>query len=80
MSTDFVPPLPILNEFLQQGIVDAGMSGGCEWTPFELSESEYEELLEELLTQNERHLSKANPPKNVQTYEGWIAWRLRQRR
>jgi hypothetical protein len=34
-----------LNEILRAGISDAGMSGGCEWEPFELSESEYDEVV-----------------------------------
>jgi hypothetical protein len=34
-----------LNRLLRKGIYDAGMSGGCEWEPFELSAGEYEELV-----------------------------------
>ena len=30
-----------LNSLLRKGYRDAGMSGGCEWAPFELSADEY---------------------------------------
>jgi hypothetical protein len=45
-----IPPLHILNELLASGVSEAGMSGGCKWSPFEISESEYLELVEDLIT------------------------------
>lgn len=44
------PPFHILNEELMSGGSDLGMSGGCFWQPFSLSESEYRELADEMLT------------------------------
>ena len=38
----YVPPLKIVNIFLEGGLRDAGMGGGCEWEPFEIGISEYE--------------------------------------
>ena len=35
-----------LNRRLRKGAYDAGMSGGCEWEPFELNPEEYEEVAE----------------------------------
>jgi hypothetical protein len=43
-STPF-PTRDQLNRLLGKGIYDAGMSGGCEWEPFQLSTDEYEELV-----------------------------------
>ena len=34
-----------LNSLLRKGYRDAGMSGGCEWAPFELSADEYDEVV-----------------------------------
>ena len=45
-----VPPLTVLNEIFTSGKLDAGMSGGCEWKSFEISQDEYDELAQELLT------------------------------
>lgn len=45
-----IPPLAVLNELFKSGRMDAGMSGGSEWKPFEISELEYEELIEWLAT------------------------------
>jgi hypothetical protein len=44
----FGTPFPshdALNELLREGFYDAGMSGGAEWDPFELSVDEYDEVL-----------------------------------
>lgn len=39
------PSRDALNELLREGFYDAGMSGGAEWDPFELSADEYDEVL-----------------------------------
>ena len=49
-GSTLLPTLGALNELLSSGVVDAGMSGGCRWNPFEIEQSEYELLCEELLT------------------------------
>jgi hypothetical protein len=41
----YVPPLPVVNAFLSEGIDDAGMGGGVEWEPFEIDQEEYEGVL-----------------------------------
>ena len=51
----YVPPLKVVNLFLEGGLRDAGMSGGCEWEPFEIDISEYEEVLEILRTKERRN-------------------------
>ncbi len=53
MSVSFIkqfPPRHILNEELLSGGSDQGMSGGCYWKPFEITEEEYNEVREEMLT------------------------------
>ena len=52
-----IPPAHILNELLTRGVLDAGMSGGCRWKPFQISSSEYDELVEDLLTWPNANLS-----------------------
>ncbi len=44
------PPLHVINEELKTGGSNLGMSGGCFWKPFEITESEYRELADEMLT------------------------------
>jgi len=40
-----VPTLDDLNELFREGSYDAGMSGGCEWEPFEIDTTEYNEIV-----------------------------------
>lgn len=44
------PPFHILNEELLSGGADQGMSGGCYWKPLEITEQEYKDIREEMLT------------------------------
>jgi hypothetical protein len=45
-----IPPLAVLNAVLESGGSDGGMSPGASWEPVALTEQEYAELVEELLT------------------------------
>ena len=45
-----IPPLAVLNDVLSRGGGDGGMSPGASWEPLTLTEAEYSELVEELLT------------------------------
>jgi hypothetical protein len=45
-----IPPHNILNEVLLSGSKDAGMGGGYEWKPFRISETEYDSLMSELVS------------------------------
>jgi hypothetical protein len=74
--TNVIPPLPILNKLLTSGINDAGMSGGCRWKPFEITESEYSELVEELLTEPGFEFITPETPHNVKTHEDWCIWKV----
>jgi hypothetical protein len=46
-----LPTREELNRVLAEGKWDAGMSGGCDWQPFQISDDEYEELAEVFLTE-----------------------------
>jgi hypothetical protein len=46
-----LPTRDELNRVLAEGSRDAGMSGCCDWAPFQVSEEEYDELTLELLTE-----------------------------
>ncbi len=43
-----LPPIGALNQILLSGKCDTGMSGCCEWQPFEISDEEYTELIQEI--------------------------------
>lgn len=45
-----IPPLAVINSVLKRGGGDAGMSPGASWEPFTLTEAEYEQLVQELLS------------------------------
>ena len=45
-----IPPLSVINEVMASGCHDAGMSGSTKWKPFQISQEEYEELVESLMT------------------------------
>ena len=47
-SEEPIPPLAVLNEVFKLGKWDSGMSGSCEWKPFQISEQEYDELAQGL--------------------------------
>lgn len=69
-----IPPYKILNDLLNSGISDAGMSGGCEWEPFTITNEEYQELIEEF------DLLPGTPdpsipiPDHVKTRIDWMNW------
>ena len=66
-----IPPMRVVNEVLKKGVLDAGMSGGCRWTPVQLSESEYAELVVEM---EEKRFKNISPPDWVATAADWHSW------
>ncbi len=48
LPSKLVPPLVVVNSVLAQGKDDAGMSGGCKWKPFQLTQAEYDEMVAEM--------------------------------
>ena len=43
-----IPPFPVLRAILRTGGGDEGMSPGCIWQPFELSETQYWQIVQQL--------------------------------
>jgi hypothetical protein len=74
-----IPPLRILNELLMQGVSEAGMSGGCRWKPFQISSSEYNELVEDLLTLPNAHLSVDTESQGPDNFNEWVLRTVRRR-
>jgi hypothetical protein len=72
-----IPPLLVINEVLRQGVDDAGMSGGCRWDPFEITQSEFAEIVSELEAHGDRDgkpLQYEEPPDWVATRSDWGIW------
>lgn len=83
----FIPPFHVLSYLLKHGVpnglfpdgkvqYDAGMSGGCSWKPFEITQEEYEELVLDLLTDPDSQFEVLDAPTEVQTYRQWVDWKL----
>jgi hypothetical protein len=71
-----IPPFHVLNEILISGISEAGMSGGCRWQPFQISEEEYAELVEDLITLPGADLSIDSELQGSKNLEEWKHRRL----
>ena len=77
LSAGLVPPLRVVNDLFRKGLHDAGMSGGCTWEPFEITQSEWAALANDLEARapGER-CEVVEPPEWVRTIEDWHAWIL----
>jgi hypothetical protein len=67
-----IPPLFVLNDLLAKGVVDMGMSGGCQWEPLQITPVEWEELASALA--RTRGLVVVEPAAWVRTYSDWSLW------
>ena len=56
-----IPPLVILNQVLQSGGDSGGMGPGTTWKPFQIDQSEYEELVQALLNLDIESSRKSHP-------------------
>ena len=65
------PPLHIINEELKSGGSNMGMSGGCYWKPFALTEAEYAEISEEMLTSPDYDLGYDKSLEDRKTLKKW---------
>lgn len=76
LSPPEVPPLSIVNEILgTRG--GAGMNGGRRWRPFALSQDEYDELVNDLVTS--RGYTVIDVPPWVTSREDWHVWLMDRR-
>lgn len=65
----YILPRVVVNSVLSKGVADSGMSGGCEWKPFELDSSEYDELLKQF---RENDFKDVDYPEWVVNRDTWI--------
>ncbi|MDC0660926.1 hypothetical protein [Marinobacter sp. SS21] len=65
------PPFHILKEELLSGGADQGMGGGCYWKPFEITEEEYEDIREEMLTSPSYDLEYDSGLEDRKTTKKW---------
>lgn len=72
-----IPPLHVLNDVLQRGSIDAGMSGSCRWEPLEVDATDWSELRTALET-GDRY-EYVEPPSWVLSFEDWQVWLLELR-
>jgi hypothetical protein len=69
--SEVIPPIYVINDILKKSTVDAGMSGGCRWKPFQLNAEEYADLVSEL---KERNFADIAPPEWVKSHSDWHTW------
>ncbi len=69
--SEVIPPICVVNEVLKKGVVEAGMSGGCRWKPFQLSVEQYADLVGELKKMN---FADITPPDWVRSHSDWHTW------
>lgn len=75
LTTQLVPPLRVVNDLLTKGSYDAGMSGGCEWEPFQIDASEWNDVKQALTAPgSEEPCEFIEPPDWVKTYDDWHTW------
>ena len=72
LSAQIVPPFGVVNELLAKGRSSAGMSGGCQWEPFQITQSEWHELAQSLLA--DKGCSVVQAPDWASTLDDWKAW------
>jgi hypothetical protein len=72
------PPLHVVNEILATGKDDAGMGGGAEWKPFQISSEEYEEVILQWATVLPNGISKDTELEKLPNYFKWHMATLRK--
>ena len=63
--------MAVVNEVLQKGLVEAGMSGGCKWKPFQLDDESDAKLAANL---RQMEFVTIQPSDWVTTHSDWEAW------
>jgi N-glycosidase YbiA len=75
VSTPF-PPFNITQYFAATGLLNSGMSGFAEWTPFELTEDHYKEIQSHLVSNLKINTEPSEIPEYVNSVVEWQAWVL----
>jgi hypothetical protein len=66
-----IPPLHIFNDKFMSGSHDSGMGGACDWKPFQLTQEDYGELVESLLTNPEYEIIEDKELWDHKKFEKW---------
>jgi hypothetical protein len=79
-----IPPLRMINKFLEKGLSDLGMGGGAEWQPFALTEDEYFAFVRYIDTPaGQRKFFRtvpaelADPPESVESEDDYRVWEIK---
>jgi hypothetical protein len=62
LSGGLIPPLVVLNHIFKMGVYDAGMSGGITWEPFEIDQTEFNELVDVFISLKDAEYQLAVTP------------------
>lgn len=75
LTARIIPPLHVINDLLAKGLDDAGMSGGCQWEPLQITESDWDDLVLQLKSlPGDEACEFVRPPDWVETVADWWAW------
>lgn len=74
IENGFLPSCKVLNGIFSKGINDAGMSGGCEWEPFQITEEGFSELVKIATDINGNKVTYSDPPVWVEDIEDFQIW------
>jgi len=74
ITFDLIPPRRILNKIFKAGKFDAGMSGGCEWTPFQIDGKQFKDLIKKLMELGKGY-KYSPPPRNINSKMEWTLWK-----
>ena len=75
LTARITPPLHVVNDLLARGIDNHGMSGGCQWEPFQITASEWEVLARRLKSlPDDKGCEFVQPPDWVENLDDWHAW------
>lgn len=75
-SARLFPSFKIARLFAACGAHHAGMSGDCEWVPFQLTTQQFTAVCTSLATQRGMPVKVSAPPLNVNSLVEWEAWKL----
>ena len=78
-----IAPFEVVNQILKLGNAGGGMSPGVEWEPFQISNEEYEEIINDIRDRliegnipgpHGTEIEKAIEDKEFENYTEWTTW------
>jgi len=76
IQSGYLPPMKILNTVFSEGKKDAGMSGGCEWEPFQITVDSFSQLIDKVTGPDGEKVIYSEPPDWVEDMEDFQIWVL----